>query len=233
MEVKILSWNIWIEGRFSEVCDFLKSSDADIIGLQEVESHKSDRDIIVFLEGLGYKHAFAPIEKMIERQGKVTRWNDGPAIFSKYDILKSETFVLSEQDPRGAVRADIQVGNSVLHVFSTHLLHTHQQPSATQELQAENLIKLLTAERTILMGDFNATPESAIIQKAETVLINTDPSNTPTWSVYPEGCLVCKPQAIDTRLDYIFTTPDLKTSSFKVEGSKASDHLPISVIVEV
>ena len=83
------------------------------------------------------------------------------------------------------------------------------------------------------MGDFNATPESETIRKMSEVLVDTDPTSAPTWSVYPAGCLVCNPQAIDTRLDYIFTTPDIKTSSFKVEQSKGSDHLPISVIAEI
>ena len=83
------------------------------------------------------------------------------------------------------------------------------------------------------MGDFNATPESPVIKSIQKVLVDSDPSSTPTWSVYPEGCRICNPQKLDTCLDYIFTSIDLKTSSFKVEESKASDHLPISVVVEI
>ncbi|MDZ4226986.1 MAG: hypothetical protein U1D26_00745, partial [Patescibacteria group bacterium] len=71
------------------------------------------------------------------------------------------------------------------------------------------------------------------IKRMGKALKDTDPSHAPTWSVYPEGCKVCNPQAIDVRLDYIFASRDLKTHSPKVESSKASDHLPISVTVGI
>lgn len=229
MTLKVLSWNIWIDGYFDQVTDFLRTSNADIVGLQEVVSDDPKRGIIDFLEKLGYQHVFDPVEHTWG--GKIYR--DGPAIFSKYKILKSETYVLSQKDKRAAVKADIVVGAKTLHVFSTHLIHTHQKDSEEQNIQVSNLIKKLPTEHTILMGDFNATPESSAIKSMQKVLVNSDPSSTPTWSVYPEGCRICNPQKLDTCLDYIFTSKDLKTSSFKVEESKASDHLPISVVVEI
>jgi len=229
MKVKILSWNIWIEGYFDQVTDFLKTSKADIIGLQEVVSGDSKRDVIDFLNKLGYQHVFDPVEHTWG--GKVYR--DGPAIFSKYKILKTETYVLSKKNPRAAVRADISVGHGVLHVFNTHLIHTHQQQSKEQDEQVLNLVKKLSANRTILMGDFNATPDSSVITNIKKVLVDSDPSSSPTWSVYPSGCVFCNPQAVDTRLDYIFTSKDIKTNSFKIEESRASDHLPISVTIEI
>ena len=232
MQLKVLSWNIWIDGYFDQIKEFLKASHADIIGLQEVQADDPERDVIGFLTDLGYGHVFAPVPKKGKKVGE-RDVQDGPAIFSKLPISASEIYKLSEVESRCAVRADIQSGNATLHVFSTHLLHTHQGPSAIQEEQAENLIKHLPREKTILMGDFNATPESATIQKVRAVLNDTDPSSQPTWSVYPAGCHVGNPQDVNIRLDYIFTSNDLQTSAFKVERSKGSDHLPISVVVEI
>ncbi|MBI4085090.1 MAG: endonuclease/exonuclease/phosphatase family protein [Candidatus Liptonbacteria bacterium] len=229
MQLKVLSWNIWIEGHFDQIADFLKNSDADIVGLQEARADDPEREIIKYLDELGYKHSFAPIAK--EWGGKV--WKDGPAIFSKYDIVETKTFILSEVNGRAAVQTDIRAGDKILHVFSTHLLHTHQQQDETQLIQIENLIKVLPSNNTIVMGDFNATPDSATIQKIRGIMIDTDPASSPTWSVYPEGCGKCNPQAVDTRLDYIFVSRDIKTSSFKVENSRGSDHLPISTIIEI
>ncbi len=228
MQLKILSWNIWYDGYFAEISKFLGESKADIIGLQEVVPDDKTRDVISYLAKLGYQHVFAPVSK-IKNDGRIM----GNAIFSKYKILGNETLILSEIDSRNAVRADIKVGEITLYVFSTHLLHTHQRPSEIQKLQAKNLIKALPSEHIIVMGDFNATPESEVIQEMQKVLVSAGPTSTPTWSVYPEGCSVCKPSAIDIRLDYIFTSKDLKTHSFKVENSKGSDHLPISVMVEI
>lgn len=229
MQIKILSWNIWIDSHFELVKEFLKNADADIIGLQEVREDDPSRETVKYLKSLGYQHVFAPIAKTWG--GNV--WNDGPAIFSKYEIITSKKYMLSDEDSRAAAQADIKVGDETLHVFSTHLTHTHQQDSAVQLQQVEELLKHILPESSILMGDFNAIPSSQTIQKVRELLVDTDTNEQPTWSVYPEGCVTCNPQKIDIRLDYIFTSKDIRTHSYKVEDSKGSDHLPISVIAEL
>src|SRR3990167_9398702 len=91
MQLKVLSWNIWVDGYFDQVADFVKSSEADLIGLQEVEDKDPKRDIIKFLRDLGYYHVFAPIKKVWDE--KV--YNDSEAIFSKYKIQDTRTYELS------------------------------------------------------------------------------------------------------------------------------------------
>src|SRR3989344_9066783 len=152
MILKILSWNVWVDGYFDQISDFLKKSNADIISLQDVKNDDPKRDVIKYLDGLGYQHTFASIEK--KWSGKIYR--DGPAIFSKYNIYKTKTHVLSKTDSRIGLRADIQIKDTLLHVFSTHLIHTHQKESKVQAEQAANLIKVLPRDHTIVMGDFNA-----------------------------------------------------------------------------
>ncbi len=227
--MKILSWNIWIDCDFNQLKDFLTAVDADIIGLQEVKDDDPERDVIGFLTGLGYQHVFARTEQ--EWGGKVYR--HGPAIFSKFPIVRPEIYFLDDKDQRAAARADVEVNGKVLHVFSTHLIHTHQKPSTQQEAQVARLIEKLPPNHVVVMGDFNATPDSAAIQAMNDVLIDTDLVSNPTWSMHPEGCLTCNPQTVDTRLDYIFVSRDLKANSFMVGKSAASDHLPISINLEV
>ena len=85
MQIKILSWNIWYDGHFNEISKFLESSNADIIGLQEVVPDDTTRDIIGFLKKLGYQCIFAPV-LTIKKSGKTM----SNAIFSKYPIVKSK-----------------------------------------------------------------------------------------------------------------------------------------------
>ncbi len=228
MQLKILSWNIWYDCFFDEVSKFLTDFGADIICLQEVVPDDPSRDTIGYITKLGYKHVFVPVKK-IEKDGRTM----GNAIFSKYEITNSQTYNLSEVDSRKALRADINLREAKLSVFTTHLPHTHQQVSETQKLQAGNLVKVIPPARAVLMGDFNATPDSDVVREMRKVMVDTDPKSTPTWSVYPEGCSICKPQAVDIKLDYIFTTKDVKSSFFEVHQSKGSDHLPISAIIEL
>jgi endonuclease/exonuclease/phosphatase family metal-dependent hydrolase len=229
MKIKILSWNIWVDGHFDEITRFIKNSNADIICLQEVKDNDSERDTIGLLEKLGYNYAFASTLQTWDGR----KYKQGPAVFSKFTIKNSKTYMLSEENVRVAVRADINVGDQTLHVFSTHLIHTHQKPSEIQEEQARNLIELIPNESSILAGDFNATPESEAIKLLNSVFVDTDKTSSPTWSVYKAGCELCSLNKITIRLDYIFTTKDVGSSSFAVGQSRGSDHLPISTIIEV
>ena len=244
MQLKILSWNIWGGQYLQQVVDFLKESKSDIIGLQEVSRDPGGANDAAEIIGkqLGYRWVYGAIKRLKAseigwKSEKTMEW--GNAVLSKYEIIGNKNHSLSEAHQRFALEAIIRVNTKTLHVFSTHLVHIHQKPTETQEkletheMQAASLIKLLPKENTIVMGDFNAAPESAAIRKMRETLSDTDPASTPTWSVYPEGCPVCKPRAVDTKLDYIFTSKDLKTNSFKVGSSKGSDHLPISVLAEL
>jgi len=228
MQLKVFSWNIWINGHFDEIKRFLKETDADVVGLQEVQDDDPERDIIKFLTELGYDHVFQPVPKVGPRNVR-----DGPALFSRLPMSNKQTYTLSSESSRAAVSADIQVGDTIVHVFSTHLLHTHQEYWEVQEMQAKKLMTLLPKKRTILMGDFNATPDSFIIETIRSELRDSDPLGIPTWSIYKEGCDVCDATKENIRLDYIFTTPDLKVENPKVESSTGSDHLPVSAVIEV
>lgn len=231
MKLKILSWNIWCDGHFSEISNFLTACNADIIGLQEVLPHSKQIPVINLMTKLGYYHVYFPVMEMVLENGETEEL--GNAIFSKYPIIESRVHVLSQQHKRIAVQADIDVSGTLLHIFCTHLKHTHHKPSELQDSQARSLVKVLPHNHVIVMGDFNATPDSMPIKIVEVVLSNTDTSFKPTWSVYPEGCSVCKPQSMHDRLDYIFISSDIKAVSSQVENSKGSDHLPISVMIQI
>lgn len=229
VQIKILSWNIWCDCDFETVCEFLHSSNADIIGLQEIVPTDATRDVVAFLSELGYEYSVAPIGVTLDDGRMITN-----GVFSKYPIRASRMHTLSEQSGRQAVEAEIQVESIVLKVFSFHLKHTHQQESDIQNLQAENLIKVLPKEKVIVMGDFNATPNMKPIKRMREVLIDTNPDSAPTLDPSLFDCKDCDPKAIkNTRLDYIFVSKDLKTHSPKVESSHGSDHLPISVVLEL
>jgi endonuclease/exonuclease/phosphatase family metal-dependent hydrolase len=228
MLLKVLSWNIWVECHFEELTKYLTNADADIVALQEVKAADPERDVLKFLASRGYQSAVA-----LKQYWEAKDFFFGPAIFSKFPIESSEVFVLSEEHKRFAVRADIRTGEELLHVFSVHLKHDHQQNTDIQYLQAQTLLDYAPAEHSIVAGDFNATPESRVVQLMQGKFANTDPSNASTWSMYPEGCDECSPQHVDTRLDYIFASADLKTSDPQVHQSPASDHLPISVMVSL
>jgi len=229
MVIKFLSWNIWCGKNLAEITSFLENNEFNIIALQEVLDAEgvNTADHLASILGMQYTYATGNTKK---ENGKTL--NVGNAVLSKFPIITKSAHILSTQG-RVATQADIKVGHQIIHVFSTHLVHTHQQASPLQEVQAENLVKILPKEKTILAGDFNALPNSNAIHKVNAVLKNTDIKNQPTWCLYPEGCETCKLGQVEHKLDYIFTTPDFHLKYTKVEESKASDHLAISATLAI
>lgn len=241
MKLKILSWNIWCGTYLDEVIEFLKHSNADIIALQEVAEDERGNLVEIIAKELGYEYVHAIGMNMPVRFLPKYEKNDkrtikfGTAILSKYKIINSKIYELVDENKRLIVRADIKIGDKILHIFSIHLKHTHQKPSEIQDVETDNLLQLLPEKNTIVMGDFNALPESTVIKKMNQVLQDIETNSiTPTWSVYKDGCTcLTKDEEVIYKLDYIFTSKNMKVDLFEVHESKGSDHLPISAIIEI
>lgn len=240
MKLKLLSWNIWCGTYLDEVIKSLQTIDADIIALQEVVEDERGNIAKIIADRLGYEYINTADTNMPlkylpgYREDNESTVRMGDAILSKYKILEHKQHRLIQGKNRTVVEANIEIKDKILNIFSVHLKHTHQKQLDLQDLQAENLLKILPEKDTILMGDFNSLPKSNVIKKISELLQNTEThSDTPTWSAYTEGCTECKVGDIIHKIDYIFTTKDIHINSFNVHDSKASDHLPISTIIEI
>lgn len=239
MQFKLLSWNIWQGNHLSEIIDFLKKQNPDIIGLQEVIEKDNTNTAQQIAEKLGYQYVYYPAISQT-RLG----YPQGNAILTKLPIIETKRHFLSdmtlykntaETEPRIAVESKLKIGDTHLNVFSVHLAYSHKfQPSDTRNLQISNLINLLPDSHTVLMGDFNSHPDSPYIQKLTQKLNNTDKNPIqPTWTIYPFNYEGFQETQLKHRLDYIFTSKDIKVKTSAIENSTGSDHLPISAIIEI
>jgi endonuclease/exonuclease/phosphatase family metal-dependent hydrolase len=78
------------------------------------------------------------------------------------------------------------------------------------------------------MGDLNALPDSQAINlmlEAGLIDISREIGEQPTYTYYSANP--------DHQIDYIFVTPDLGYSDFVIPVTKASDHLPLVVTIEL
>ena len=228
MQLKVLSWNVWCDGDFEKISRFLEESKADIIGLQEIVREDSEHDVVAFLAKRGYHHAVSDRGPVVHEKRILT------GVFSKYPIRKSAVDQLSPDSEQCATEVHVEIEGKIFSIFSVHLKHIHlQEASPTQAVQVDTLLSLIPKERVLVMGDFNATPNLPYMERMRNVLQDTDQKGEPTWSLSPEGCSTCKPQGLTIRYDYIFASHDLKTHSFKVEKQDGSDHVPVSLVLEV
>lgn len=246
MQIKLLSWNIWGGKYLPEVIEFLRSADADIIALQEViaEPGGKTNTASAIAEALGCNEVHALDMKISSKatgpeRNIETKLNFGNAILSKHKIENSAPIDLSSSEYRQGIWADIKFGEQTMRIFSIHLKHNHviNSSAAIEQLQNEQvntIIKTLPAYNAVVMGDFNSLPESGPVKRISSVLKNTEEgSNSPTWAAYQEGCNTCRPKNVEYKFDYIFASQNLKTGDFKAHQSKASDHLPVTAILEI
>ncbi|MEH6939996.1 endonuclease/exonuclease/phosphatase family protein [Bacillus sp. JJ664] len=238
-EIKVMSYNIHHgEGTdtnldLQRIAKVIKQSDADIIGLQEVDNHFSERsnfeDQAKWLANyLGMQYTYAANLDYEPLQVGQQRRQYGTAVLSKYPILSAENHLLtnipypvSPTEQRGLLETVINVKGNHVNFYNTHL---DNKRAEQRDLQIREVLDIANQNEgaNIFVGDFNAIPESAEIIKMTAqykdvfdVLGQNEDYTIP----------VDKP---NRRIDYIFTSEDVKISTGEVINTSASDHLPIA-----
>lgn len=242
MILKVISWNIWHGKYLEKIIKFLAEQKPDVIALQEVnESEKLENIAKQIADRLNYNFVFC---NAFETDRHDDKYKMGNAILTKFKITKSKCHFLSsvdlykgdaETEPRVALEVFLKAGDQNFRIITVHLAYSYRfKNSKMRNLQVENLLKLLPGEKTILMGDFNSHPDGEAVQKINAVMMNADRElNQPTLTVYPFDYKGFVETKLTHRIDYIFTSPDVRVQSFKVEESDGSDHLPISAVLEI
>ncbi len=229
MQLKIVSWNIWGGRKLPEIIQCLSEANPDIIGLQEVlqDEGGANNSAKAIADALGYTYIYETttllipsISHLLEKHGIDKNMEWGNAILSRYPISNRNVHVLSGDRKRTALEGTVTIEDKKLQVFSTHLVYAPAQPSHTQTTQMQNLLKVLPKENGLVMGDFNATPDDKIMEDMTGVMVNTEGDST-------------KYTADGKKIDYIFSTMDIKILSSGTLDSQASDHLPIYAIIEI
>jgi endonuclease/exonuclease/phosphatase family metal-dependent hydrolase len=234
----VLAFNIHAGRGADDVLDLervarlIRSSGADVVGLQEVDRHYSARSDWAD-QGTELAHqldmhlAFgATIDEEPPAPGR-PRIQFGNAILSRYPITSSNNTLLHRapgQEQRGLLKAVVDVEGVDLEVFSTHLADGSATDRVQQATQIQQVIG--TPERpTILAGDLNATSEAPEVATLEGFLNDS-------WTVAGEGPgYTFESTAPRARVDYVFTSEDVRPerSQVIVTDPTASDHLPVAV----
>jgi endonuclease/exonuclease/phosphatase family metal-dependent hydrolase len=225
MKVTLMSWNIWGGIMLPGLAEYLSHSPADIIALQEVQEEEGTNTAEKLALAVGYRVSYL-FSAEYPWEGKMTR--RGNAVLSKYPITATHRYELSSIRPRTALGTDILIGDMTIHIVSAHLVPNFPDTPHLQREQVTVLLGALGGNNTIIMGDFNATPESESIQLMGRHFHDTDHRQLPTWCLYPDGPGTAKKESVTAKYDYIWATDDLTLTNFAVGDSMASDHLPVS-----
>ena len=220
IEIKIISYNIHsgtdknMAPTLFDTINFLKKSNADIICLQEVnESSKIGFQVSSLKEELNMNLHFGA-------NVVANNTNYGLATYSKYKIIRqNHIYLSSSREQRGLLHTVIDVRGKRVNIINVHL-GTDKKEQKIQLKELQEFIDGLGNETYIIAGDFNSE-NITLNNKSIDIAKELDKSNTLTYSLGIE------------RIDYIFTSPNIKPIDYRVIIKKMSDHYPIIAKIRI
>ena len=208
------------EINFAVMADAIKQYAPDIVGLNEMygagERPQFTAQVATLAELAGYPyHGFA---KAIDVKGNNPYGN---GFLSKIAIENFEVIPIPDPVERTGVKfyetrcllkATLQGGITVL---VTHFgLNDDEQKNAV-----ETVVKHLSAEKCILMGDFNVHPDDPVLAPVYERMKDTA-------EVFAEPRLSWPSDVPVEKIDYIFVSPDIEVIAADIPEIVASDHRP-------
>jgi endonuclease/exonuclease/phosphatase family metal-dependent hydrolase len=211
------------------IAEVIEKSDADIIGLNEVDKHFSERsyyeDQISWLaKQLNMNYTFSP-SLSLKPKNLLTVRQYGNALLSRYPIVTKNSylfdFISGVIEGRSLLEATIQINNQLLLVNVTHLsmnpfLHKKQTDFILNRLRDYSY-------PFIIMGDWNMKPGSRGWRKMTR-------ETQDAWNMAGTGAGHTYPSLRPiVRLDYIFVSHHFQVLKAEVitKTANASDHLPL------
>ncbi|MFI4969327.1 MAG: endonuclease/exonuclease/phosphatase family protein [Lysobacterales bacterium] len=223
--LRIATWNmhggVGLDGRFSSarIARVIGELDADVIALQEFGSRRAGFDLRSQLETAAAARAIVmpTLQKYACDFGNavLTRW---PA----RDVA-CHALGVDRREPRNAIDLLIDHGGGTLRIVVTHLgLRVAERRTQIARLQA--LLGATSAERIVLLGDFNEwRPRNALRAFDQWFGMSMAPAT------FPSPCPVAA-------LDRIWVAPASACVDLRVHRSRAariaSDHLPLVATLE-
>lgn len=217
------------------IAQVIKDSGADIVGLQEVDRHYSERsewaDQAAQLAALtGFHVVFGANIDNEPPAGSTDRIQYGTAILSRYPITSWDNTHLyrsPDQEQRGLLHATINIAGRKIAFYNTHLAASSQ---VDRQQQADQIVDLVgETEPAILVGDLNAEADAPEIKTLTGRF-------TDVWPAVGEGPgLTIPSEQPEHRIDFILTGSAARPITAEVVDSDpvASDHRPVISTISI
>jgi endonuclease/exonuclease/phosphatase family metal-dependent hydrolase len=231
--IRVLTYNILhgatMNGDFDldRIAAVIKTSQPDIVALQEVDFKTNRAHKMDLATELGYRTQMAPL---FGRAMPYDGGEYGEAILSNYTFISTSNHPLpftEGKEPRAALEAAIILkSGDTIRFVGTHLDHESNDYNRQMQANEINRIYQNTTHPTILAGDLNDLPDSPVMQS---LLKSWTPAFTENTPTYPSA----KPTK---KIDYILFRP---ANSWRVLEKRviretvASDHCPVLVVLEL
>lgn len=251
--IKVLSYNIHhgegTDGRFDlpGIAALIRAAGADIVGLQEVDQ-KTTRSMMIdqgaeLARLLGYHMAYAT-------HFPYKGGNYGVALLSRYPIVSHKAYPLPTApgvEAKSMLQATVDVNGSLIDVFVVHLEVSNTTIRQAQA-EAAAAIAARSPHPALLMGDFNALPESLVMVPFRYIMLDTYVSarflspaslmekDDPMQRTYSGGGATWPANAPKNRADLIWASPHWRPVQgipLRTIASVRSDHTAVLATLEL
>ncbi|MER5575632.1 endonuclease/exonuclease/phosphatase family protein [Streptomyces massasporeus] len=230
---RVMTWNICNPCEVSDVdrAAEIAAAAPQVIGMQEacVRDVERIREYLRNLHGLDYHVEYGSVLRKWGRCGG-TPWSPGAfgqAILSAAPMTDPVNVEYPDggSEDRGYMAVTTTVGDRSVRVFNTHLAQRRQETvraDQTRVLAAE----VARHDRAILLGDFNAVPDSPELTGIWALATDADPQCHPS----PTG--TCQPTTDwQSKFDYVFLRGFVPLRH-RVHPTPYSDHHPLHTDVD-
>jgi endonuclease/exonuclease/phosphatase family metal-dependent hydrolase len=201
---------------------------ADVVGLQEVDQHWSDRSDFadqpaLLGEWLGMYAVLGATLDLDPPAPDRPRRRYGNALLSRAPVLDwSNIFLPREEgdEQRALLRARTAVSEGVVDVYVTHLQH---DPASARLAQATVVAETIAAGEgsRLLLADVNGTPDTPEARALTDRLVDV-------WAVVGWGAGHTFPALWPTRrIDVVLCSANVRPVAARVPLTIASDHRPV------
>ena len=235
MQLKVMSFNVQhFLNYISREIDFdlfektVRAFDPDVLGLNEVYGLGPHPDYTdqarILAERLGYHWFFATA---LDEEGIGPYGN---ALLSRYPILDARIHPVPVPEkvnpddwfePRCLLQADIDVPGglqvNVIHFGLEHVEHVNAMQTVAGNVRTQ---------RSVLLGDFNITPDNELFRMLDGRMVDTA-------CLFEKELLSFPSDEPTMKIDYLFTSPDVKALQADIPAVVASDHRPYIALVEI
>ncbi len=252
MVIKVISLNLWWGGHlFPSILEFLKTQDADILMLQEVNNgHGKDladkyKSMDVLRAKLDYTHEDFVKAYVVNQPPEPLP--TGNAVLSKFPIKNKTVHFLYEYSdriyddvreqwpiyPRPLQHVELDTPAGPVNVFNMHGIWDLEGDRYSPERQKMGrIIFAATADRpnVILGGDSNATSDNQLIRELGEKFKNSfNQTLKSTFNMRRKQ----NPGYATAVVDVMFVSPEITVLSSRCPDVDISDHLPIVVKLQI
>jgi endonuclease/exonuclease/phosphatase family metal-dependent hydrolase len=240
-EFRVMTYNIhYGDPDLSKIAAVICSSGADVVGLQEVDVHWSERSAWAdqaaeVAKACGMEFRYGPIYDLPPLEAGRPNRQFGVAILTRRPIVSWKNHLLTRLSTQaqaaptpmpGFLQVTVDVDGTQVDVFATHL--DYRPDPAVRRTQVGEMLAILGdgSRPTVLVGDMNAPPEREELAPLFSKLRDAWAGRADPGFTYPAD-------APARRIDYVFLAGPLRALSARVLNTTASDHRPVVAEVAI